>query len=113
MSNDGNNKVHCALDQEFQPCACVRTLDAPKSKYYDNHLKKPTDREVLCRARRGTRASMGTGTTLHCDLGQDVPSFLRDPCADSHTLDAPKSKFKLPEKHMGKPMGSEVHWLAL
>jgi len=91
----------------------VRTLNAPKSKYYDNHLKKPTEREVLYRARRGTRASMGTGTTVHCELGQDVPSFLRDPCADLHTLDAPKSKSKLPKKHMGKPMESEVHWLAL
>lgn len=86
----GTTKYTVHSIKKFQPCARVRVLDAPESKYYDNHLNKPTEREELCRARRGTRASMGTGTTVHCDLGQDVPSFLSDLCADLHTLDAPK-----------------------
>jgi hypothetical protein len=45
-----------------EPCACVHILDAPESNLnlHNNHSRKPTEREVLCRARRGTWATMGT-----------------------------------------------------
>ena len=88
-------------------------LLTPKSisSLYDNHSKKPTGREVLCRGRRGTRATMGT--TVHCDLEQEVRSFRSDSCADLRTLDAPESGYSLPDKHFSKPIKSEVRWLAL
>jgi predicted DNA-binding transcriptional regulator YafY len=53
------------------------------------------------------------GTTVHCDLEQEVRSFRSDYCADSRTLDAPESADSLLDKHLSKPIKSEFRWLAL
>jgi len=53
------------------------------------------------------------GTTVHCDLDQEVPSFLSDPCADLYTLNAPNSECRLSNNHLSKAIKGEVHWLAL
>jgi len=51
---------------------------------------------------------------VHCDLDQEVPSFLRDPsCADLYTLNAPNPKCRLSNKHLSEPIKSEFRWFAL